>query len=69
MTFEDYMKLKERAEKAGVKDSSLLKQLLHLLQVKSVATRHYKMYINEMNEWEKNIAKSIEHEIKEKEHD
>lgn len=69
MTFKDYMELKERAEKAGVQDSSALKQLLHLIQGKKIASEYYKRYMNEMNEWEKNIAKSVEQEIKEKEND
>lgn len=69
MTFKDYMELKKRAEKAGVQDSSALKQLLHILQAKSVAETHYKRYLRDMNAWEKEIAKCVKQEIKEKEND
>lgn len=69
MTLKDYMELKERAEKAGVQDSSALKQLLHIIQTKNVAIRNHKHFLQEMNEWEKNIAKCVEQEIKEKEND
>lgn len=64
MKFEDYMGLKDKAKKAGVENSSALKQLLHLIQAKSVAVECHKEYMHRMNEWEKNCAKAVEEEIR-----
>lgn len=64
MVFGDYYRLRERAEKAGVEDSSALKQLLQLLQAKELAIKHHREYLREMNEWEKTCAKCVEDEIK-----
>lgn len=64
MTFEDYYKLKDKAIKAGVVDSSALNQLLHLIQAKEVARSNFKSYLNEMNVWERNCAEVVEREIR-----
>lgn len=64
MTFADYMELKERATKAGVENSPSLKQLLHLIQATGIAKSHFEAYMYEMNEWEKELAKVIEEEIR-----
>ena len=64
MTFEDYYKLKDKAIKAGVANSSALTQLLHFIQAKEVARSNFKSYLNEMNAWERNCAEVVEQEIR-----
>ena len=63
MTFNDYFELKERARDAGVADHPALKQLLHLIQAKQKAKDHFEAYLHDMNEWEKNCAKTVEDAI------
>lgn len=65
MLFDDYMKLKERAEEVGIGDDPCLKQLLHLLQFKDVVRRHHSSCMSEIYEWERNIKLEIEGRIKE----
>lgn len=60
MRFEDYAKLNERAEAAGIGDDTALIHLLHLLQAQEVAKRSFKKYMREMHEWEKNVAREAE---------
>ena len=63
MKFIDYHELRQRAEEAGIKDSSALKQLLHLIQAKQVAIRHHEKYLEEMNRWERNCYECVVEEI------
>ena len=66
MTFNDYFELKNRARGAGIaEDHPALKQLLHLIQAKQKAKYHFKAYLRDMNEWEKNCAEAVEDAIKE----
>ena len=65
MTFKDYKELAERAKAAGIKSNPALTQLLHLLQAKDAAQRHYKAYLRDMNDWEKNCASWVERAIRE----
>lgn len=65
MLFDDYMKLKERAEEVGIGDDPCLKQLLHLLQFKDVVRRHHSSCMSEIYEWERNLALEVESRIKE----
>lgn len=67
MTFKDYRELEERAKAAGIKSNPALTQLLHLLQAKDMAQKHYKAYLRDMNEWEKNCASWVERAIREAE--
>ena len=67
MTFKDYKELEERAKAAGIKSNTALTQLLHLLQAKDTAQRHYKAYLRDMNEWEKYCASWVERAIREAE--
>ena len=65
MTFNDYIKLSDRAREAGVaEDNPALSQLLHLLQAKQKAKKHFKAYLCDMNKWEKNCAKWVEDAIR-----
>lgn len=65
MTFPEYMRLRDRAEAAGIGDDKSLARLLHYLQSKEVATRHFQAYMNEMEAYCENISKTIESRIKE----
>ena len=65
MLFDDYMKLKERAEEVGVGDDPCLKRLLHLLQFKDVVIRHHRSCMRELHEWERSFALEVESRIKE----
>lgn len=64
MNSNDYVKLKERAKEAGLEDHPSLIQLLHLLQGKHKVQDHYRAYMRDMNEWEKNCARSVEEAIR-----
>ena len=55
MNSNDYVKLKERAKEAGLEDHPSLIQLLQ---------DHYRAYMRDMNEWEKNCARSVEEAIR-----
>lgn len=50
MTFSEYMQLKERAEAAGIGGDKSLARLLHYLQIQEVATRHFQVYMDEVDE-------------------
>lgn len=65
MNFSDYVELKKRAEEHGLADDSSLAQLLHIIQFKEVVKEGHKRTMNELNNWEKNIAKNVEQRIKE----
>lgn len=64
MNYNDYAKLKERAKEVGLEEHPPLIQLLHLLQAKHKVQNHYRAYMRDMNEWEKNCARSLEEAIK-----
>lgn len=60
MNVNDYVKLRERAREAGLGEHPALIQLLHLLQGKRKVQDHYRAYMRDMNEWEKNCARDVE---------
>lgn len=64
MNYNDYAKLRERAREVGLGEHPALTQLLHLLQVKHKVQNHYKAYMCEMNNWEKNCARDVEDAIR-----
>lgn len=66
MTFNDYIKLKDRARETGVaEDNPALTRLLHLIQAKQKAKEHFEAYLHDMNEWEKNCIKDVKDAIRE----
>lgn len=65
MTFNDYIKLKDRARDSGVADHPALTRLLHLIQAKQKAKEHFEAYLHDMNEWEKNCIKDVKDAIRE----
>ena len=65
MTFNDYIKLRDRAGDSGVADHPALTQLLHLIQAKQKAKEHFEAYLRDMNEWEKNCVKDVKDAIRE----
>lgn len=65
MTFNEYIKLSDRAREAGIaEDNPALSQLLHLLKAEQRAKKHFKAYLCDMNKWEKNCAKWVEDAIR-----
>jgi hypothetical protein len=64
MNVNDYVKLREKAREAGLGEHPALIQLLHLLQGKHKAQDHYRAYMRDMNEWEKNCARDVEDAIR-----
>lgn len=65
MTFLEYKLLRDRAEAAGIGNDKSLVRLLHYLQSKEVATRHFQAYMKEMEAYCENLSKTIESRIKE----
>lgn len=65
MTFLEYKRLRDRAEAAGIGNDKSLVRLLHYLQSKEVATRHFQAYMKEMEAYCENLSKTIESRIKE----
>ena len=65
MTFLEYKRLSDRAEAAGIGNDKSLVRLLHYLQSKEVATRHFQAYMKEMEAYCENLSKTIESRIKE----
>lgn len=65
MDFSDYVELEKRAEAHGIGDDQSLAQLLHIIQFKEVIKEGHKRTMNELADWEKNIAKNIEQRINE----
>lgn len=65
MNFTDYVELEKRAEAHGIGDDPSLAQLLHIIQFKEVVKRGHKRTMNDLADWEKNIAKNVEQRIKE----
>lgn len=63
MNLSDWCDLNKRAEKHGMGDDPSLNQLLHLLQFKEAVVRGHRRTMNELNAWEKNIAKAVERSI------
>lgn len=64
MNGNDYVKLREKAKEAGLREHPALIQLLHLLQAKNKAQKHFRAYMRDMNEWEKNCARDVEDAIR-----
>lgn len=64
MNLSDWYDLNERAKKYGIDDHPALAQLLHIIQFKGAVVRGHKRTMNELNTWEKNIAKAVEQSIK-----
>ena len=65
MNFTDYIELEKRAEEHGIGADKSLAQLLHIIQFKEVVKEGHKRTMNELDDWEKNIAKTVEQRIKE----
>lgn len=65
MNFTDYVELEKRAEENGIGDDPSLAQLLHIIQFKEVVKKGHKRTMNELADWEKNIAETVEQRIKE----
>ena len=65
MNFTDYVELEKRAEAHGIGDDPALTQLLHIIQFKEVVKKGHKRMMNDLADWEKNIAKNVEQRIKE----
>lgn len=67
MNFSDYVELEKRAEAHGLGDDPSLAQLLHIIQFKEVVKKGHKRTMNDLADWEKNIARCVEQRIKETE--
>ena len=65
MDFSDYVELEKRAEAHGIGDDPSLAQLLHIIQFKEVVKEGHKRTMNDLADWEKNIAETVEQRIKE----
>lgn len=65
MNFTDYVELEKRAEANGIDDDPSLAQLLHIIQFKEVVKEGHKRTMNDLADWEKNIAETVEKRIKE----
>ena len=65
MDFSDYVELEKRAEAHGIGDDQSLAQLLHIIQFKEVVKEGHRRTMNDLAEWEKNVAKTVEQRIKE----
>lgn len=65
MNFSDYVELEKRAEEHGLVDDPSLAQLLHIIQFKEVVKEGHKRTMNDLDDWEKNIAETVEQRIKE----
>lgn len=56
MNFADYLDLEKRAEEHGLGCDQSLAQLLHIIQFKELVKNGHKRTMNELADWEKNIA-------------
>lgn len=65
MDFSDYIELEKRAEEHGMGAEQSLAQLLHIIQFKEVVKEAHRRTMNELADWEKNIAETVEKRIKE----
>lgn len=65
MNFSDYVELEKRAEAHGIGDDPSLAQLLNIIQFKEVVKEGHKRTMNDLADWEKNIARCVEQRIKE----
>lgn len=65
MNFSDYVELEKQAEAHGIGDDPSLAQLLHIIRFKEVVKNVHKRAMNELADWEKNIAETVEQRIKE----
>ena len=64
MDFSDYFELEKRAEAHGIGDDPLLAQLLHIIQFKEVVKNGHKRTMDDLADWEENIAEIVEQRIK-----
>ena len=65
MNFADWVELKERAEAHGIGDDPALAQLLHIIQFKEVVKNGHRRTMRDLDNWGRNIAKTVERRIKE----
>lgn len=65
MNFADYVELEKRAVAHGIGDDPALEQLLHIIQFKEVVKNGHRRTMRDLDNWEKNIAKTVERRIKE----
>ncbi len=65
MNFADYVELEKRAEAHGIGDDPALAHLLHIIQFKEVVKNGHRRTMRDLDNWEKNIAKTVERRIKE----
>lgn len=65
MNFSDYAELEKRAEAHGIGDDPALAHLLHIIQFKEVVKNGHRRTMRDLDNWEKNIAKTVERRIKE----
>lgn len=65
MNFADYVELEKRAEAHGIGDDPALARLLHIIQFKEVVKNGHRRTMRDLDNWEKNIAKTVERRIKE----
>lgn len=65
MNFSDYVELEKRAEAHGIGDDPALAHLLHIIQFKEAVKNGHRKTMRDLDNWEKNIAKTVERRIKE----
>lgn len=64
MNFDDYDEFEKRAEEHGIGDDPLLAQLLHIIQFKEVVKKEHRRTMDDLADWEENIAENLERRIK-----
>lgn len=64
MNFDDYDEFEKRAEEHGIGDDPLLAQLLHIIQFKEVVKKEHRRTMDDLADWEENIADNLERRIK-----
>lgn len=64
MNFSDYVELEKRAEAHGIGDDPALAHLLHIIQFKEAVKNGHRKTMRDLDNWEKNIAKTVERRIK-----
>lgn len=65
MNFSDYVELEKRAEAHGIGDDPALAHLLHIIQFKEVVKNGHRRTMRDLDNWEKNIARTVERRIEE----
>ena len=64
MNFDDYDEFEKRSEEHGIGDDPLLAQLLHIIQFKDVVKKEHRRTMDDLADWEENIAENLERRIK-----